>query len=157
MILFVKPWWSATQAEVSKGLFWRNEDAYGARWISCFWDLSERMLQCTPKQTNLFNIVAIFTDTHAAHDGHLIIRSFIYLQHPTASKEDFDIIIHRPSSIIQVLQTSLEANIWRREHWLIFIPAACTTHCPLVSSPPPSDSPAVAGCFASALGCSRRL
>lgn len=37
------------------------------------------------------------------------------------------------------------------------IPAACIAHCPLVSSPPPSGSPAAAGCFAGALGCSHRL
>lgn len=116
------------------------------------------MLQCTPKQSNQFTAVAIFTDTYAAHYGCLIICDFIYLLHPTTSKEDFDIIIHRPSlPIIEVLETSLDANICRLEHRVIFIPAACTTHCPLVSSPLPSDSPAAAGCFASAHGCSRTL
>lgn len=155
LILFVSLWWSAIQAEVSGGLFWRNEDAYGARWISCFWDLSEGMLQCTPKQTNA---EAIFTDTYAAHYGCLIISDCISVLHRPTSKEDFYIIIHRPSlPIIVAPETSLDANICRLEHRRIFIPAACTTHCPLVSSPLPSDSPAVAGCFASAHGCSRKL
>lgn len=40
---------------------------------------------------------------------------------------------------------------------MIFIPAACTIHCPLVPSPLPSDSPAVAGCFASTRGCTHKL
>lgn len=140
LILFVRLWWSALRAEVSGGLFWGNEDAHGAGWILCFW-------------TNLFNAVAIFIDTYAGHDGHLI-----YLLHPTSSKEDSDIIIHRPSSpTIEVLKTSLDAGICRLGHTPVFIPAVCTTHCPFVSSPPPSDSPAAAGCFASALGCSHKL
>ncbi len=116
------------------------------------------MLQCTPKQSNLFNAEAIFIDTCAAHDGRLIIQEFIYLLCPTTSREDSNIIIHRPSlPIIEVLETSHDANICGLEHRVIFIPAACTTHCPLVSFPPPSDSPAAAGCSASALGCSRKL
>lgn len=110
-ILFVRLWWSALQSLVSGGLFWRNEDANGARWISCFSDLSERMLQSIPKQTNLFNAAAIFTDTYAAHDGRLIIHNFIYLLHTATSEEDFYITIHRPfSPIIEALETSLEAN-----------------------------------------------
>lgn len=106
-----------------------------------------------PTQTNQFNAVAIFTDTYAAQNDGLII---IYLLHPTTSKEYFD--IHRPSfPIIEVLETGLDANICRQEHRWILIPAACTSHCPLVSCPLPSHSPAVAGCFASGLGCSHRL
>lgn len=111
LILFVRLWWSAILAEASGGLFWRNEDAYGARWISCFWDLCERMLQSTPKQTNLFYAVAIFKVTYADHYGCLIMCKFIYLLHPTTSKEGFDIIIHRPSlPIIEVMETSLAAT-----------------------------------------------
>lgn len=91
LIHFVRLWWSAMQPEVSGGLFQRNEDAYGARWISCFWDLSERMLHWIIKQTNLFNAVAIFTATYEAHYAGLIMRKFIYLLHPTTSKEDSEL------------------------------------------------------------------
>ena len=69
------------------------------------------MLQSIPKQTDLFNAAAIFTDTYAAHDGRLIIHNFIYLQHMATSEEDFYITIHRLSlPIIEALGTSLEAN-----------------------------------------------
>lgn len=37
------------------------------------------------------------------------------------------------------------------------VPAVCITHCPFVSSPLLSGSPAVAGCSVSAPGCSRTL
>lgn len=54
-------------------------------------------------------------------------------------------------------KTSLNASTFHLKQRMILVPAACTAHCPFVSSPLPLDSPAVAGCSASDHGCSRRL
>lgn len=89
LILFVRLWWSAIQADVSGGLFWRNEDTYEARWISRFWDFSERMLHCIPKQTNLFNAVAIFTDTYANPLWHALLYVALFIHYTQPPQKTF--------------------------------------------------------------------
>lgn len=49
---------------------------------------------CNALQSKLIysNAVGIFIDTHAAHDGHLIIHDFTYLLLPASSKDFIDIL-----------------------------------------------------------------
>lgn len=154
LILFVSPWWLATQPGIPGGLFWKNEDAHGAGL-----DFMLLRLSCWMQhQTNLFRAAAIFTATYAVCCHWLFVRKFIYLLHPTTSKEGFESsFIGLFLCILELIETSLEATFAGSKQGPISVPAACTTHCPLVSSPLPSDSPAVAGCFAAGHGCSHKL
>lgn len=136
----------------------KSEDVSGARWISCLRDSSERMLQCAPN-SSIQCSGNLHRHTWSPLWPPYYLCLFIRSSRPPR-KEDFHIIIRIPSPpIIEFLETPHDANIWleidsRRP---ILLPAACTTHCPLVSSPPPSSPPAVARCSASNRGCSHRL
>lgn len=82
--------------------------------------------------------------------------TFIYLLYPLCQPWKLHLVpIDKNTQNICRLEQRPSLQIFKSLQ--IFIPAACTTRCPLVSSPLPSDSPAVAGCFAWAHGCSRKL
>lgn len=49
------------------------------------------MLQCSIKQNNLFNAVAIFTATYTGQYGCLIMHTFIYLLHRSTSKQESEL------------------------------------------------------------------
>lgn len=133
MILFVRLWWSATQAQLSGGLFWRNEEAWGARWISCFWDLSERNAAMHSKANESIHCSGnLHRDicSRPLWPPYYTVCDFIYLLHPTTSKEDFDIIIHRASSpIIEVLESSTWCQYLLARGWYSYLlPAQLIVH-----------------------------
>lgn len=108
LILFVSLWWLATQPGISAGLFWRNEDAHGARVDFTLLRLNHWMLQSIAHQTVLFSAVAIFRATYAAHYGCLFFVQIYLSAILDHLKGTFWIIIHR---LFHALLKSLKLHL----------------------------------------------